>query len=369
LKRNLLRLAIALGLVLPAVAVGGQAALADNASVNISDQGFDPPTVNVNKNGTVTFTNTGTHVHTASTKQGPVPFDTGGLGPNQAFPVNFTVPGTYVYTSNTDCTNSGGTRTAGFNCADAIVNVVDVNAAYNPNAFSTTPTPTPTPVVGLAQNVVIHITASGFTPSPAMIGLGGSVTFINDDQNNMHAAVTYGGGVPRPFDTGGLTPGLMASFAFTIPGTYTYTSSTYCLNGNKRPGFDCSLQQIIVSPSPSGSDALPAGAVIASQAATGTNITIDEANGYTPAMLVVNVGDTVTWTNGGKKLHTVQSDPGYIPAFDSGGINPGKSWSFKFPNPGTFAYHSTTDATYYIDGQGHQQPQWNMHGTIVVQGS
>ncbi|HVB09011.1 MAG TPA: hypothetical protein VNM16_01445, partial [Bacillota bacterium] len=61
-------------------------------------------------------------------------------------------------------------------------------------------------------------------------------------------------------------------------------------------------------------------------------------------------------------------DPGYLPAFDSGGLNTGQSFSVTFPNPGSFTYHSQTDvANYFTDaGCGCVAPNYSFHGRINV---
>jgi len=50
---------------------------------------------------------------------------------------------------------------------------------------------------------------------------------------------------------------------------------------------------------------------------------------------VINVGDTVTWTNNDKAPHTATSNTG---VWDSGILNNGQMFSFQFMNPGVFPY-------------------------------
>jgi plastocyanin len=72
---------------------------------------------------------------------------------------------------------------------------------------------------------------------------------------------------------------------------------------------------------------------------------------FTPAVLTVTVGTTVTWTNTGQVDHTVTANAG---AFDSGILAPGARFSFRFTKAGTFAYHCAIHPF--------------MTGTVVVRG-
>jgi plastocyanin len=56
---------------------------------------------------------------------------------------------------------------------------------------------------------------------------------------------------------------------------------------------------------------------------------------YSPALLTVQAGTTVTWRNTGTLAHSVTSE-GLI--FDSRLMEAGKSWSFVFDTPGTYRY-------------------------------
>lgn len=67
--------------------------------------------------------------------------------------------------------------------------------------------------------------------------------------------------------------------------------------------------------------------------------------------LTISMGTTVTWINDDTVPHTATSD---TMVWDSGTLQPGQNYSFKFNNTGTFPYHCT------IHGQQ------SMSGTIVV---
>jgi len=57
--------------------------------------------------------------------------------------------------------------------------------------------------------------------------------------------------------------------------------------------------------------------------------------GFSPMMVTVHVGDTVTWKNLDEEPHTVTSLDGL---FRSGALDTGESFKFKFTKAGTFKY-------------------------------
>ena len=75
-------------------------------------------------------------------------------------------------------------------------------------------------------------------------------------------------------------------------------------------------------------------------AASTAGVKIGEANSmyhFSPATAYVNVGGTVTWTNGSDAPHTVTSDAGS--ELSSATFGAGKTYSHTFTATGTFAYH------------------------------
>jgi plastocyanin len=59
---------------------------------------------------------------------------------------------------------------------------------------------------------------------------------------------------------------------------------------------------------------------------------------FGPKRIEIAAGTTVTWTNNDPLVHTVTADDG---SWDSGPIDPGKSWSHTFTQAGAFAFHCT----------------------------
>ena len=77
-------------------------------------------------------------------------------------------------------------------------------------------------------------------------------------------------------------------------------------------------------------------------------------NYFKPQDLEVTAGTKVTWTNKGKILHSVTPNKGK--KFGESELSRGKSYSYTFKKPGTYAYYCTF----------HGSPGKGQHGTIVV---
>lgn len=96
--------------------------------------------------------------------------------------------------------------------------------------------------------------------------------------------------------------------------------------------------------------ALPLAAATANAASHSTTHTVViKGMKFTPANLVINAGDTVTWVNEDNMRHTATDLNG---AFDTGLLSKGASASLQFGGAGTFNYRCT--------------PHANMRGTITI---
>lgn len=68
----------------------------------------------------------------------------------------------------------------------------------------------------------------------------------------------------------------------------------------------------------------------------GANEVFIQGMAFVPATISVAAGTTVTWTNKDAIAHTVTSATGL---FNSGTVNPGKSFTFTFPTAGSYSYY------------------------------
>lgn len=74
------------------------------------------------------------------------------------------------------------------------------------------------------------------------------------------------------------------------------------------------------------------------------NGVIISASGFTPQIITIKTGSSITWTNTDSASHTVNSDPHpthtiYSPLNQVGIIKAGESKSLTFPAAGTYKYH------------------------------
>jgi plastocyanin len=87
--------------------------------------------------------------------------------------------------------------------------------------------------------------------------------------------------------------------------------------------------------------------------AGGSNAIAIKNFAFSPAILTIKTGTTVTWMNQDGAIHQITSDSGTPVAFNSDSLANGASFQFTFIQPGTYTYHCTIHPP--------------MKGTIIVQ--
>lgn len=74
---------------------------------------------------------------------------------------------------------------------------------------------------------------------------------------------------------------------------------------------------------------------------TGSTAAISISNFlFSPASIIISTGTTVTWTNNDSAPHTATKTSGPA-SFDSGTLNQGGTYPFKFTVVGTYEYNCT----------------------------
>jgi plastocyanin len=96
---------------------------------------------------------------------------------------------------------------------------------------------------------------------------------------------------------------------------------------------------ILVTGCKSNSSTAPA----TSGGSPGANEVWMQSLAFNPAAKTISVGNTVTWTNKDNTTHTVTSGVPGAPdgMFNSGNLNSGATFSFKFTTAGTIKYYCT----------------------------
>jgi plastocyanin len=188
-----------------------------SATVQIGDTTYSAWTIFVPAGGTVTWTNVGGYVHTATMigTSPTVAFDTGGLAPGQSATVGFNVPGVYFFSSAPDCLN--GNNNPGFNCAGPY-QVVVTGSSDAPPAQPVGPAANP-------GTVTVYIDDNdGFQPNTLTLAAGQSINFVNRGSSTHNASSDRG--LAPWFNTGGLAAGQSKVITFSTPGSYPFHSST-----------------------------------------------------------------------------------------------------------------------------------------------
>lgn len=336
--------------------------------VRIADSSLDPKEVTIAAGVTVTWTNQGTlrqrlsavSRHEESSRHsgghsGKLDWDSGHLKPGQSFSMRFSDPGTYQYVSKNDKSSLPGT-----------VVVLAVPAA-TPSPVPVTPSPVPVPATPTQppppapppvsspppapSGSALTIGDEFFAPASLTVPAGTTVTWSN--KGKAPHTVTSDAGL---WDSGTLKPGQTYSFAFQGPGTYPYNCIFHggmvgkiIVSGGapaQSPAPPTATPAPKATPAPSNPAPSPSatatplvqpGPLTATPAPppAGAGISLGD-DFFSPTSLAVIAGTTVTWTNNGKKPHTVTSDAGL---WDSGMVKPGQAYSFAFQAPGIYTYN------------------------------
>lgn len=74
-------------------------------------------------------------------------------------------------------------------------------------------------------------------------------------------------------------------------------------------------------------------------AGSGSDTVLIQDFAFSPAVLTVQAGTTVTWTNQDSVPHAIAPDAGFPAPVSSDSLPRGASYRFTFTSPGTYPYH------------------------------
>ena len=297
---------------------------AGSNTIQIIDYAFRPATITINAGTTLTWTNVGQAVHTVTAGDGSFASGNVRAGTGQ-YTHPFATAGTFTYICDIhpDMT------------ATVVVNGAGGQPAPPPAPTTTVPIPV-TPATG-----GIRIVDFNFEPTSITIAQGGSVTFVNAGVAR-HTATADDGS----FDSGLMARGGVFRKEFAKAGTFTF----YCQLHPQMKGT-----VLVTGAGGTPPPAAPPVAKPPTPATAGDVKMLDFA--FSPTSISVKEGATVTFANNGQAPHTVTAKDG---SFDSGFVQPGKTYVRTFARAGTFNYvcniHPQMTATVLVSGAGGTPP-------------
>ncbi|HWC73447.1 MAG TPA: cupredoxin family copper-binding protein [Gemmatimonadales bacterium] len=128
------------------------------------------------------------------------------------------------------------------------------------------------------------------------------------------------------------------SFQVTNTNTGTLEGASRGLSGKPRGGFEFTIPFTFSRYfGRHGEAAAKTAAASPAAARTGTKAEMRTMT-FAPNRIEIAVGTTVVWTNNDPLVHTITADDG---SWDSGAVDPGKTWSHTFSKAGEYAFHCT----------------------------
>ena len=326
---------IIVAIVLSLVGASVIANAAGQLNISITST-FSPSNATIQSGTTVTWTNNDSQSHELRSTSGPVEFRSNPLAAGQSASFTFTTPGTYTYVDHQNDKSAAYRGT-----------LVVTDAAVPVTPPATTPPSAGTPPVtapAAPPTAAVQLAGAQFAPATVTVAVGGTVTWTNNDASK-HTVTAD----DASFDSGTLNSAATFAHTFTAPGTYPYGCD---FHGNMRGTViviaagspapaPAPVPPAPVPPAPAPQPipttppvAAPPAAPAPGATPTNESITINN-NSFAPSTITVNVGSTITWSNGDTVTHTVTADD---QSFTSGLLKKATSWSHTFATAGTFTY-------------------------------
>jgi plastocyanin len=310
---------------------------------------YSPSEILIIKGETVTWKNTDSAAHTATSVSGGSPtdvFDSGLLMAGNSFSHKFTDSGRYDYLCMVHPWMTG------------VVVVADIEAEEEPVYVPPTPQPTQYPPSSSSADVKVARDSASpgcerynscYSPSTITITEGSSLSWYNADAAaHTVTSGTAGRGSDGEFDSGLFMAGNYFSTTFDNDGIFPYFCAVHpWMEGTVI--VEAIPEPVYVPPTipstPTPQQTYPG------PAPYGTNVEISRDTAvpgceetrscYDPYRITAGKYSTITWYNADAAFHTVTSGSasnGPDGEFGSGMMGPGDSFSFRFTDDGTFNY-------------------------------
>ena len=334
---------VALALLCLPLGLSSTSHAVNTATVTVNG-GFTPKLLTVQVGTVVTWQLADAGNHRLRSLSGPTTFDSGGLAAGGSSTVTFTVTFTTLGTINYgDDENQNVAAYMG-----SVSVVANVPPTVPPSTTPGSPGQPPAP-----STVNVRIANRAFGPSSISVAVGDTVLWTNADKD-AHTVTDRG----LAFDSGSFGLGATFQRTFGAAGTFTYICDIHP-----------SMVGVVSVSAPTGAGTLPPPPppppapvpVTVPPAPGGSGTTANSVSiidfGFSPAVLNVAQGATVTWSNSGLARHTVAANDG---SFHSPDVRSGQTYARTFSTPGTFTYicdiHPEMKGTIAVSGPGGTPP-------------
>ncbi len=313
--------------------------------------GFRPADLVIEAGTTVVWRNNGKNVHTVSADDQS--FESGDIAPGATWRHTFEAPGAFAYHCTPHPWMKGQIRIV---APGSDAPPPPVAAGRDGHSAPPAPRTASAAPERVGQGPVRHEIAIiepdpakpfDWTFDPAALDLKVGDTVVWHNAGSVEHSVTG-----AAFDSGLLEPGAAWERTFDATGVFAYHCTPHpWMKGVVRVSELAAVDLpplAVASGSASGAGTSPTRATEAIRTGDGPvrhealilepDITQPMEWRFDPPTLDGRVGDTVVWRNAGTVQHTVTADSA---TFDSGLLDPGATFEFRFDQPGIYAYHCT----------------------------
>jgi plastocyanin len=295
--------------------------------IQVKDNSFSPSSVHARVGDTISWVNVGAMPHTVTAGNGAFDHQ---LSPGQQFSYALRAKGTVPYVCSFHPGMDGslvvGSALAGVKVPPKVADNGGGGATGGTAPAAAAPVSS-----GKTKTIEIKVSEMAFAPAMAKANVGDTISWIN--VGSIPHTVTAKDG---SFDKTPLAPGQRFNYVLRKAGDISYVCSYH-------PGMDgmlmvgAALAGVAVPPASGTAGTKPLSKAPASSGtATTFEIQVKDSS-FNPAMLQARVGDTISWVNIGKIVHTVTAKDH---SFDKS-LKPGQRFNLVLTKEGTIDYVCT----------------------------